>query len=270
MRAWKTNQWGMLVQDDGTRNGNDLDTPQRMGMYWLGVALRNLHRLPELSGERAVGAERIVKPRAALTMLECIEHEGDFMRSNNPASRGNYCDMMTRDQQTGIIAMLYCHDDKDIALATLKRLFWNNMKRGWFTNNKTGWRVDRKTEPEKIGTSWPDFAGFDNLSICLRAFTSCRTLQLFFMPLLCILDLSLLFGAIQYRWFDKKTEPLNFLVRCGLIWGVETPISWLAKRLTNPDDMAMRVERYMEREPHKAPPLHYVWTTRLLHVVLRG
>jgi len=134
------------------------------------------------------------------------------------------------------------------------------MKRGWFTNNRTGWRVDRAKEPEKAGKDWPDFGGFDNMAACFRGLD-----WWWLWPLLVVLDLELIFAAVQYRWFNKKTEPLNFLVRLAIArYWLPTPTALVAMCLTSAGDMAARVERYMIRGPHTAPPLHTIWNYKML------
>lgn len=246
------NSYGMLVQDDGTNSGNDLDSPQRMGMFWLGASIRAKMGRPV---EMVWG---LCNPIDCLKQLH--DGEGNYRRSPNPTSRGYYYDVMTRDQQTGIIAMMIAGKLKGM----LKQLFWRNMRRGWFTNNSTGWRVNRGLEPEKVGKDWPDFAGFANMAMCFRGMG-----WWWMYPLIMILDLDNLWGAVQYRFFSKTHEPLNHYVTCAAAWyKYPTPVSWLANRINDGADAFQRIVRYMDRKPHQAPPLYIVWDEQMMKEIM--
>ncbi len=252
MRAWKghVNNFGMLVQNDGTENGNDLDSPQRMGMFWAGCALREKQKDPY---DFVWGVN---DPHSTLSLLRCVASAGDYMRSPNPKSKGNYCDMMTRDQQTGIIATGVAGGLK----RQIYKLMVFNLKRGWFTNNRTGWRVNRQRDPHLVGKSKPNFAGLSQLAMCFRA------MGWWWMYLLTtVLDAELIFNAVKYRWFSKRREPINFILRCGIArYWHPTLTGWIANRINDPDNLHERLVRYMDRGPHQAPPLQNVWTLDMM------
>ena len=251
MRTWKNNidNLGQLVQE----TGNDLDTAQRMGMYYAGLALRKRFGLDVTLVDNVIG------PDEWLYIAES-HIKGDYMRTGNPDSRGYYPDMMTRDQQTGVLAVMLSIRVSKTARKRCLRLMWNNLKRFWFTNNKTGWRVDRAKEPEKIGKDWPNFAGLSQLAMCFRVL---KWWPLY--PLICILDLELIWAAVEDRFFKKQGEPINSIMRAGIAASYyPTPASYIAGKINRAEDMFLRIERYMERGPHKAPPLQQIWSFDLL------
>lgn len=258
MRDWDQHidQYGQLVQE----TGNDLDTPQRTGMFWGGLAVRSILGIawPMLKITKTLRA-----PVEALAQLEHNE-SGNYMRSANPESRGHYPDMLTRDQQTGILATMLAA--KGQAKGACKRLMWANLKRLWLTNNRTAWRVDREKNPELIGKSKPNFAGLSQLAMCFRILEWWWT-----YPLIMLLDSELIYGAIVYRYFKKEREPINFMLRCGVArTHYPTPTAWLACWLTDPMDMYLRLVRYMKRLPHKAPPLEEIWTLEVMTNIFIG
>jgi hypothetical protein len=231
---------------------DDLDSAQRHGMYWIGSLLRAKYKI--LNEDPAP----ISAPETALVRFECPAKANNYMRTGNNTSRGYYCDMLTRDQQTGIIALILAGGKN--TKHRLWPLMKENLKRGWFTNNTTGHRVQRDKQPELVGKSRRDFAGFEQLAMCLRGL-----LGIWAYPICEILDLTLLFSAIKYRWFNKQREPLNFMVRCGVsaLW-VPTLSSWLARRITNPLDMFSRLVRYFNRGDDLGPPMFKQWTYETL------
>jgi len=142
------------------------------------------------------------------------------------------------------------------------------IKRGWFTNNTT-WHGHLRDSPE-VGKSRRDFGGFSLMGICIR------TLNWWWCwPVLWVLDLDLAFGAIRHRYFSDTDDVLNHVVRSCISHGVlPTPVSWLANKINNPDNLGVRLITYFDREFNftgeidTGPPMYIVYDADLLRRVM--
>ena len=213
----------------------------------------------------------------ALEDLECPSKQGDYRRHPDPDSRHSACDRLTRDQATGIATLMlagtYARNEelKKECKGKCRKFMWNMLKRLWFTNNKShhGWLKD---DPRN-GTSWRDFAGLSLMAICIRV-----TRWWLHCPLLVILDIELVYSAVQYRCFDNRDDVLNHVLRCssaGMLY--PTPCSHLANMINDPDDMAEKIRRYFVDRDHfngilqkmdGGPPMETVWDAELLRRVM--
>jgi len=270
LKEWKDyiSETGMIQQ----RRGNGGDTAQRMGMYWIGQMLRYIIGLRLYSGHAGP-----IKPYQAMKLLECPDSSGNYRRTDDESQRHSACDRLTRDQATGIGALMlagtiYHYNDEGIKLirTRCKKFAWNMLKRFWFTNNKSSHRWE-KDDP-RVGTSRRDFGGFSLMGMCVRCLG-----WWWAWPLLCIWDSELVFSAIRYRYFNNRNDVLNHVVRCCIAGNVlPTPSAWLANKINNPHNLGTRMIRYFdqqywistENEYDEGPPMYQVYDEEFLTKVM--
>jgi hypothetical protein len=89
----------------------------------------------------------------------------------------------------------------------------------------------------------PDLTFMDIWAMQLRGF---GPVSWFFWPLLVVLDIHLLIGAIYDKYFDNQEEDvINFLGKIFVSREyVPTPTSWLALKFLNQDNLIYRLCRY--------------------------
>lgn len=157
--------------------------------------------------------------------------------------------VMSRDQLTGVVAGIISAKDQKAAL----RLVLHHALRGFLFAYNT-----RKNGAVPRDTPWqvPDLTLFDFWAIELRMFGKKSWL---FWPVLCVLDLHTLMG-VMYEPFSKDIDVINLLMKVFISTDqVQTPTSWLAKKLVDKGDMITKVTKYWDSW-RKQPEMveHYV------------
>jgi hypothetical protein len=122
------------------------------------------------------------------------------------------------------------------------RLMLHHACRGFlFSYNTIKNGASRKEQEE----TWklPDITGPDILATELRGF---GLISWLFWPLLCVLDLHLLLGAVYDYYLDnEEPDVINFLGKLFVAREhVPTPTSWLAARFVCPENMWDRLKEY--------------------------
>ncbi len=284
MKQWRDfiSKTGMIQQ----KLGDGGDTAQRMGMYWIGQELRvkvGLKRFTVLDVAsiadpiRALEGMMIMAKFSIDPGLECPNSPGNYRRTNDESQRHSACDRLTRDQATGIAALMLAgttyYSDTLVVLvrAKCKAFAWNMLKRFWFTNNKSS-HAWEKNDP-RVGTSRRDFGGFSLMGMCIR----CLNWWVLW-PLVCVFDSELVFSAVRYRYFNNRSDVLNHVVRCCIAGNVlPTPSAWLANQINNPDNLYIRMRRYfdarywnsIENEWDEGPPMYDVYDLDFLRKAMR-
>ena len=239
---------GMIVQ----KLGDDCDQAQREGMFSVGQ--KNTIN-PILIPKKSL-------PEVSLKLLES-DVPGDYKRTGNDDSRCARNDMLTRDQATGIIALMSVVKDNK----RLKKFFINMLKRGFFTNNKTK-HADAGANPENYGKSKRDFLGFDQIASCIRM------LNWYWMwPLVWIGDLSLLYSTLNIRFWNKDDDVLNYVVRLVMARLMfNTVIGSICAKIADPDDLYGRLVVYFTRTNDSGdhgPPMYEVYNLDFLRKVCK-
>lgn len=248
------NGLGMITQ----KQGDDCDQAQREGMFAMNMAIREKHGMPipEVIGK--------LRPALAARLLEVDDKPGDYKRTGNKDSRCHRPDMLTRDQSTGITALLLVLDSKK----RLSKFFRNMLFRGFFTNNKTGHRNTDK--PELHGKSRRDFFGLDQIANCIRGLGGIYYLL---YPLVLLGDLSLLYSTIKVKKYDKKDDVLNYVLRLVISKAYfNTVMGRICAKIADPEDLYRRLHIYFSRQSPNGdhgPPMHELYSVVFLNKVLK-
>lgn len=194
-------KYGFIVQADGDGG----DTAQRHGFYWLAV---------KLTGQQVLSNPPILGPLDTLDLLSNFRRRG-FVRHpfqgpdfRPPETFRDDPNHFSRDQQDVLVCMMSVHTMGPY----LRWTAWNHVKRLGRYQNK-------------------DWANLSTIGIYIRAFRAW-----YLWPLLCLLDLQLLFNAFSI-WVKAMRNPdhsddLNHIARLVHAQAVlPTPVSWLARKL---------------------------------------
>lgn len=143
---------------------------------------------------------------------------------------------ISRDQLTGVLLALI----KQKEYSAMIRLMLNHSLRlGWFAYNT----IHNGTDPKTSKYKRPDITFMDIWAMELRGFGKFSWI---FYPLLCVLDLHLLLGAIYDKYFDNEDpDVINFIGRVILSREqVPTPTSWLATKFISKANIIERLKTY--------------------------
>jgi hypothetical protein len=138
-------------------------------------------------------------------------------------------DRYSRDQLIPMLCWAALQNKKDSSL--IKKVFWSHLKRGlllaWNTRKNGAMEAPKKT---------PDFTLFEIWGLWLRVHK-----VYWAKPILWILDLETLFGAIHWKYFRKDRVTRNhMLVSITQNKVMPTFISKLTYKLNNWDDLISR------------------------------
>lgn len=170
---------------------------------------------------------------------------GGYVRHPHPEQTYNgfgayyknpYNGCISRDQLTGVLLGVIARKDK---LAML-RIILNHACRGFLFSYNT---IKNGSDPATAKWKLPDFTVFDIWATMLRGFGK---LSYLFFPLLCILDLHLLLGAMFDKYFDNdEPDVINFIGKMLVAREhVPTPVSWLATKFVNKGNLLTRLMAY--------------------------
>jgi len=143
---------------------------------------------------------------------------------------------ISRDQLTGVLLALI----KQKEYMAMVRLMLNHSLKLFLTSYNT---IKNGEDPLVSKRKMPDLTLLDIWAMELRGFGK---LSWIFYPLLCILDVHLLLGAIVDKLFDgKDPDVINFLGRLILSREqVPTPTSWLATKFVSKANLLSRLSIY--------------------------
>jgi len=203
------------------------DTAQREGMFAFGAYI--LHQMGKMDdAEFKWCADRYAQ---ALDLLNDPNHDGFLRRYPDPSYWGGLSDRFSRDQSVpNVVAMGLLQRDH------LKRFFLEHLKHRallFTTNTRRNWAWppgDPRYDANEYRWKVPDLTFGSFHALYIRAFKA-----KWLYPLLLILDLDLLGGAIAKLFYAKdptNNDDLNHLItqyQADMI--MPTPWSWLAKRV---------------------------------------
>lgn len=170
---------------------------------------------------------------------------GGYVRHPHPEQTNNgfgayyknsYNGCMSRDQLTGVLLAVIRQSEY---MAMLRIILNHSCRLMLFSYNT----ITNGTDPNTAKWKLPDLTLFDIWAMMLRGFGKFSWV---FWPLLCILDLQMLFAAIYDRYFDNK-EPdcINFVGKLLVSREfVPTPISWLTTKFVNKANLLERLTAY--------------------------
>lgn len=249
--------WADHIDDYGLitmKSGGAGDQAQREGMFAMGQLLRSL------VGLAPKPVENKTDPFMASVYHE-VGNTGDYRRSGNKESKFYRDDMLTRDQATGITALLLVVGSK----SRLKKFFMNMVKRKFMTNNATSWRSINT--PEDWGKSRADFFGFHQIAMCIRE------LKMWYLyPLAWICDLGLLFDTIKYKGYNNNVDVVSYILRLSIAKKYQkTLMGQLCAKLCDSKDLHDRLRVYFTRTygEEVGPPMELVWTSQMMERVLK-
>jgi hypothetical protein len=236
--------WIGKFQPDGSVELGDC--AQREGMFALGQALQ------------ADNKYLVSYFNFKLGVLEHPKWKGFYRRSPDSDWTGDW-DRMSRDQSTPLVAAMG-------AMGLYKHLFWHLLSHvlrlGFFTNiRRNGATKENHGKPtpnNKIfnyNIKLPDFAGPSFYALYIRGF---GLMALVFYPILCILDIELLAGAIAWR-YRKGNDVLNYLVLTRYArHRLPTPISWLGLKLEPKKELWRKLNLYFDETEYQ--PIKHLWS----------
>jgi len=235
-------EWVGKYQPDGSVELGD--SAQRAGMWELGLVLEDK-------------IKNGIYFKLALSQLEHPWLKGFYRRSPDSDWTGDF-DRMSRDQSTPLVAamgvlglhkFLFFH-----LLAHILRLgFFTNIRRNGATKENHG----LPTPNGKVfnySIKLPDIAGPSFWGLYFRGF---RFLGIICYPVLCLLDLELLVGAIAWK-YRKGNDVLNYLVLTRYArYRLPTPISWLGFKLEDKQLLKTKLDVYFDGTEYE--PLRNIW-----------
>lgn len=170
---------------------------------------------------------------------------GGYVRHPHPEMTNNgfgahyehpWSGCISRDQLTGVLAGVIGEKNK---LAML-RIMLNHALRGFLFSYNT---IKNGRDPKTAKWKMPDITFMDIWAMMLRGF---GPISWVFWPLLLVLDLHLLLGAVYDRYFDnKEPDVINFLGKLFVsVDHVPTPVSKLALKFVNKENLLSRLREY--------------------------
>ena len=181
-----------------------------------------------LSGERSYPFAGIFERGIGGYVRHPVEHltENGFGSYYKNPWRG----CISRDQMTGILAGIIGTKDR---YAALRLIFHHALSLFLFSYNTVHNGHRFKPDTWKL----PDFTGPDVWSLEIR---SLGWFAVIFYPLLCVLDLQLLFSAI-YNRVNEKDDPIKAIISRE---HMPTPTSWLMFKIINKDKLSGEIYDY--------------------------
>lgn len=265
--------------------GDQGDTAQRMGMAQMGYWLK----VKRLKLKDEIPISKIASPKETLELLECKDKLGRYKRHVDPSTKWSRCDILTRDQGTGIAATMLAGSltssndkEKSFFKQKIKRYFWEIFKpkkellesSAWWSPlipffrmfNFTGWR--NAGDPTYTNKSKADISGFMIPSILLRG------LSPLWYPVFTVLDGEVFLAAVGEKLFGKpeKDDVLNFVLRAVIARQVyPTIFGWLASKLIDTAEMERKLTAYFTRtfsNGDHGPPMHLLYSKDFLDKAL--
>ena len=143
---------------------------------------------------------------------------------------------ISRDQFTGVLLGIIAEKNY-LAMA---RVMLHHALRGFLFSYNT---IPNGVDPAIGKWKLPDITLMDIWATQLRGF---GLLSWLFWPLLVVLDLHLLLGAIYDKYFDNEEEDvINFIGKLAVAREiVPTPTSWLASKFMNKENLIARLKKY--------------------------
>lgn len=266
IEPWLEPQYKLIAQPPPPVSDYDPgDTAQREGMFMVGAEI--LHRIGKMDDEEY----RFVcqRYRNVVDLLNDPNHDGFLRRFPDPLYWGGLSDRLSRDQSVPNVAAMGFVSRPQLDKFFLRHLkfsallFTNNTRKNW------AWPPgDPRYDAKKYKWKLPDLTFGSFHALYIRAY---RNWALY--PLLLILDLDLLGGAIAKLFYAKdptNNDDLNHLI-CQYQSELSMPTPWskLAKWIykfrrfpansgnaTNPAQACMNA--YF-RGGNPGPKLEQVW-----------
>lgn len=143
---------------------------------------------------------------------------------------------ISRDQLTGILLAIIRKQDKS---AMLRVIAHHSLSLFLFSYNT----IHNGVDPKKAKWKLPDLTLFDIWAMELRGFGKFSWI---FWPILCLLDIHLLFSWIYDKYFDnQESDCINAIGKLLVSREfIPTPTSWLAAKFINKQNLTSRLKEY--------------------------
>lgn len=234
-RFW--DQWGTLDKHWRPDGG---DSCHRVGMYYSLLGIMKPIRRQLWYKSKAIDFKT--------TVLKHHVAPGVLVRHPNLDWDASDWDRMSRDQLHPIIIACGYYDKEELRKLTVghaKRLFLftNNTRKNGATKRNHG-KMD-SGEVRDYGWKLPDVTLFEIWALFIRAW-GLRVLW----PLLWLLDLELLGGAIRWRYFRKHNIAMNHtLTQLQAMDRLPTPVSWLAEKIMPVSELIELIDEHFHDFP---------------------
>lgn len=206
-----------------------------------------------------IGKAPRLRVAEALNVLRC-QDLGKYRRSWHPGKWYSNCDRTSRDQLIPLVILCGLIEDK----SHLRDIFKDHFKRGllFAYNTRRNFQyptqeehLEKSTPDVKWNYSWklPDITGPAFWALYIRGFNLC-----YLRPLLELLDLEILFGAVILRFQEKRDDVINhaLILEYSKV-RLDTFVSKLARLVTSKLFLQSKLDRFFSKEIE--PPINEMY-----------